>query len=100
MQTSITPEELADMGAVTILHVHKKPAYDEDTVVIPGAAWRDPATIDDWAPGLAPDLNIYKDRDRPVVCYCVRGHEVSQGAGEELRRLGIDARYLEGGIDG
>ena len=43
---------------------------------------------------------MYKDGDRPVVCYCVRGHEVSQGACEELRRLGIDARYLEGGIDG
>ena len=100
MQTSITPEELADMGDVTILDVRKKSAYDEDTVVIAGPAWRDPATIDDWAPGLAGDLNVYKDGDRPVVCYCVRGHEVSQGASEELRRLGIDARYLEGGIDG
>ena len=38
MQTSITPEELADMGDVTILDVRKKPAYDEDTVVIAGAA--------------------------------------------------------------
>ncbi|MEE3050627.1 MAG: hypothetical protein VX535_03445 [Pseudomonadota bacterium] len=42
------------------------------------------------APGLTGNLNVYKDGDRPVVCYCVRGHEVSQGAGEELRRLGID----------
>ena len=99
MQTSITPEELADMDDVTILDVRKKPAYDEDTVVIAGAAWRDPVTIDDWAPGLAGDLNVYKDGDRPVVSYCVRGHEVSQGASEELRRLGNDARYLEGGID-
>ena len=88
------------MDDVTILDVRKKPAYDEDTVVIARTAWRDPATIDDWAPGLTGDLNVYKDGDRPVVCYCVRGHEVSQGAGEELRRLGIDARYLEGGIDG
>ncbi len=67
MQTSITPEELADMGDVTILDVRKKPAYDEDTVVIARAAWRDPATIDDWAPGLTGDLNVYKDGDRPVV---------------------------------
>ena len=58
MQTSITPKELADMGDVTILDVRKKPAYDEDTVVIAGAAWRNPATIDDWAPGLAGDLNV------------------------------------------
>ena len=46
------------------------------------------------------DLNVYKDGDRSVVCYYVRGYEVSQGASEELRRLGIDARYLEGNIDG
>ena len=39
MQTSITSEELADMGDVTILDVRKKPAYDEDTVVIAGPAW-------------------------------------------------------------
>jgi rhodanese-related sulfurtransferase len=53
------------------------------------------------APGLTGNLNVYKDGDRPVVYYCVRGHEISQGAGEELRRLGIDTRrYLEGGIDG
>ena len=38
MQTSITSEELADMGDVTILDVRKKPAYDEDTVVIAGPA--------------------------------------------------------------
>ena len=100
MQTSITPEELADMGDVTILDVRKKPAYDEDTVVIAGPAWRDPATIDDWASELVGDLNVDKDRDWPVVCYWVRGHEVSQGASEELRRLGIDARYLDGSIDG
>ena len=100
MQTSTTSEELADMGDVTILDVRKKPAYDEDTVVITGAAWRDPATIDDWVPGLAGDLNMDKDGDRPVVCYYVRDHEVSQEASEHLRRLGIDARYLEGGIDG
>jgi Fe-Mn family superoxide dismutase len=99
MQTSITLGELADMDDVTILDGRKKPAYDEDTVVITGATWRDPATIDDWAPGLAGDLNV-DGWDRPVGCYYVRGHEVSQGTNEELRRLGSDARYLEGGIDG
>lgn len=91
MPTSITVKELADLSDVTILDVRKKPAYDDDTVVIAGATWRDPAMIDDWGDDVA--------RDRPVVCYCVHGHEVSQGASEKLRRLGFDARYLEGGID-
>ena len=35
---------------------------------------------------------------RPVVAYCVHGHEVSQGAAASLRRAGIKAAYLEGGI--
>ncbi len=91
MQTLITVKELADLSDVTILDVRKKPAYDDDSVVIAGATWRDPARLDDWGGDMA--------RDRPVVCYCVHGHEVSQGASEELRRLGIDARYLEGGIE-
>ncbi len=95
MQTSITPEELADLSEVTILDVRKPLAYDEDTVVIAGATWRDPAKIDEWSG----DLDVDKDGDRPVVCYCVHGHEVSQGAAAALRDLGIDARYLEGGIE-
>ena len=48
---------------------------------------------------MAGDLNVYKDGDRPVVCYCVHGHEVSQGAAAAIRDLGIDARYLKGGIE-
>ena len=91
MPTSITVTELAELGDVTILDVRKKPAYDDDTVVINRATWRDPAKIDDWGGDLA--------RDRPVVCYCVHGREVSQGASQALRRSGFDARYLEGGIE-
>ena len=91
MPTSISPEELADLNDATILDVRKKPAYDEDTDVIAGATWRDPAMLDDWGPGLA--------GGGAVVCYCVHGHELSQGAAAALRDLGIDARYLEGGFD-
>ena len=35
---------------------------------------------------------------RPVVVYCVHGHEVGQNAAKALRAAGIDATYLEGGI--
>ena len=92
MQTSITPKELAGLSGVTILDVRKRPAYDEDDSVITGAIWRDPAMIGDWGGKL--------DQDRPVVCYCVHGQEVSQDAAAALRGLGIDDRYLEGGIGG
>jgi hypothetical protein len=37
-------------------------------------------------------------RGRPVVVYCVHGHEVSQGAAAALAAIGVEARYLEGGI--
>jgi hypothetical protein len=38
--------------------------------------------------------------DRPVVAYCVHGHEVSQSVVQALRGAGIDASYLAGGIAG
>ena len=37
---------------------------------------------------------------KAVVVYCVRGHEVSQGAAAALNEAGIAARYLEGGFEG
>ena len=43
MKTSITVKQLAEQSNVTILDVRKKPAFDEDTVIIAGAQWRDPA---------------------------------------------------------
>jgi hypothetical protein len=37
---------------------------------------------------------------RAVVVYCVYGHEASQEAATALRSGGVDARYLEHGIEG
>ncbi len=37
-------------------------------------------------------------RDRPVAVYCVYGFQVSGDAVAELRRRGVDARVLSGGI--
>jgi hypothetical protein len=34
-----------------------------------------------------------------VICCCVHGHEVSQGAAASLRARGFDAAYLAGGIE-
>ena len=59
---------------------------------IVGAIRRDPEAIDSWRQEL-PDA-------RAVVVYCGHGHDVSQGAASALRSVGIDARYLEGGIAG
>jgi rhodanese-related sulfurtransferase len=37
---------------------------------------------------------------RPVVAYCVRGHEVSREAARSLARAGHNAAFLEGGLEG
>ena len=37
---------------------------------------------------------------RPVVLYCAKGHEIGQGLTTTLRVLGVDACFLEGGMQG
>lgn len=74
-----------------LIDVRRKPAYDADTAIIPGAAWRDPDDVDRWSADL--------DAANPIVAYCVHGHEVSQNVARALRSRGYDARFLEGGID-
>jgi rhodanese-related sulfurtransferase len=96
MTISIEATELSALMAANetllVLDVRKLPAYEEDDSIIAGADWRDPARIDEWGPSV--------DATGPVICYCVHGHEVSQGASATLRARGLDARYLIGGIDG
>ena len=60
------------------------------TDMLPGARFLAPEAIDDWAGDLA--------RDKPVIVYCVYGFQVSGDAAAELRRRGLDARTLSGGI--
>jgi Fe-Mn family superoxide dismutase len=57
--------------------------------VLPGAAWRDPQKVAEWA---------HEFRDRPVIAYCLYGFQVSQNAAAALRQHGIAASSLAGGI--
>ena len=75
-----------------VLDVRRAGVYEEATTQLPGAAWRDPADMAQWAKDLP--------HDRPVTVYCVYGHEVSRATAMRLRAVGLDARYLIGGIDG
>ena len=77
-------------AAPLMVDVRRTPTFAEATQMIPGAIRRAPEEIEAWS-GEIP-------RDRPVVVYCVQGHEVSQNAAARLREAGVDARYLEGGI--
>jgi len=75
-----------------VIDVRRGPAFLESEATISGALRRDPEQARAWAKSL-PSANA-------VVVYCVRGHEVSQGAAAALSEAGIAARYLEGGFEG
>ncbi len=95
MDAAITPFELKQRLAAfpppTLVDVRRQPAFEQDPEIIAGALRRLPETVDAWAAGIEPW--------RPVVVYCVRGHEVGQGACAALRARGLDARYLAGGLE-
>jgi superoxide dismutase, Fe-Mn family len=82
---------LDELAGVTLLDVRRAAAYQQAAEVIEGAEWRDPANVDQWSLSL-PD-------GKPVVVYCVHGHEVSRAAALRLKAAGISARFLRGGIE-
>ncbi|NJN40244.1 MAG: sulfurtransferase [Gammaproteobacteria bacterium] len=92
---SIDPQALYGLvgtpGAPLVVDVRKQAAFDADPRVVPGAIRRFHDAVEGWAPAL--------DRGRPIVAYCVHGHQISQGVADQLRGLGFDARILAGGVE-
>ena len=82
---------LASATPPLVLDVRRAPTFEQADELIAGAVWRDPERIDEWSEGLDPA--------RPVIVYCVHGHQVSQGCSRKLRELGLEATFLEGGIE-
>ncbi len=74
-----------------IVDVRRKEAFDSSDRMIASAEWRDHQRGAVWATDLPPDA--------VVVVYCVHGHEVSQDADAALCSVGVDALFLEGGIE-
>jgi rhodanese-related sulfurtransferase len=95
MERTITCSALREAAAsgakIVLLDVRRRPAFDADPGLIPGAVWKDPEQAGTWAAGLSQDV--------PVIAYCVHGHEVSRGVVDRLRALGIKAALLEGGFE-
>jgi len=87
--SSVTQDHLA--GAA-LVDVRRAGVFEQATKMVPGATWRDPAQVAQWSRDLP--------ADRPVVVYCVYGHEVGRATALRLRAAGVDARFLRGGIDG
>jgi rhodanese-related sulfurtransferase len=76
--------------APVLLDVRRSADYTANPQTIAGARWCDPENIDRWVKDLP--------SDRPIVLYCVKGGPVSQSAVDRLRREGLDAAWVEGGL--
>ncbi len=83
---------VAERAGTVLLDVRRAGVFEQAATLIPGARWCDPAAVALWAAELP--------ADRRVVVYCVYGHEVGRATALRLRAAGVQARYLEGGIDG
>jgi len=82
---------LRSAQAPLLVDVRRKQAYLAASDKLPGALRRDPETVTGWADQLP--------RSSRVVVYCAHGREVSQRAAQVLASRGIEASYLEGGIE-
>jgi rhodanese-related sulfurtransferase len=93
MAKSISPQDLrkalSGTNAPTVIDVRRKVDY-QPADKIDGAIRMDPEEIEDWVKDLPAGT--------PTVVYCVRGGSVSQGVADHLKRKGIQAVFLEGGL--
>lgn len=95
MDVSITPPVLRKAreaaAPMLVIDVRRQAAYQSATDMVAGALRRDPAAISAWADELPPAASI--------AVYCVHGHEVSQNTAKTLRERGLNAQFVEGGLD-
>ena len=95
MPRKISPEQLIPLIGTAdcpiVVDVRREQAFRSSPTRIAGAIWRDHMAAADWARDLP--------AGRPVVVYCVHGHNVSALAASLLAADGIDVSVLEGGIE-
>lgn len=95
MDASISPKQLQDERKSAhppiVIDVRREQAFSAAPDMISGALRRDPATVETWAKELSSAAR--------VVVYCVHGHEVSQNAAQSLRNCGLQAQFVEGGLE-
>jgi rhodanese-related sulfurtransferase len=95
-QPSISQQDLyARLGSAAspiIIDVRRAADFSTAESLVSSAFHRSPEEVERWRHDLP--------SGRPIVAYCVRGHQVSQGVTAALRAAGVDAVYLDGGITG
>ena len=94
MSSCLSPHQLQsrllDAPPLALIDVRKVPARQASGQMIAGSVQCLHDQVDHWGPKIT----------GAVVVYCVHGHEVSQGVCAALSAIGVDAVYLEGGIEG
>jgi rhodanese-related sulfurtransferase len=92
---TITPATLATTlgraNAPLILDVRREAKFAESARIVCGAVRCTPEQVEAFARSQTP---------RPVVVYCVYGHNVSEDAVAQLNQAGWTAQRLAGGIEG
>jgi rhodanese-related sulfurtransferase len=95
MARKITPEQLilliGTAACPLVVDVRREQVFRSSPTRIAGAIWRDHMASAGWSRDLP--------AGRPVVVYCVHGHNVSALAASLLAAEGVDVSVLEGGIE-
>ena len=95
MPRKISSEQLIPLigtaACPVVVDVRRDQAFRSSPTRIAGGIWRGHLASADWSRELPPG--------RPVVVYCVHGHNVSALAASLLAAEGIDVSVLEGGIE-
>ncbi|MDD5330579.1 MAG: rhodanese-like domain-containing protein [Sulfuricella sp.] len=95
MDRSISPanlKKLLNSTIVVLLDVRRKSDLDASREKLLGATWCDPEQLEEWADKIP--------KYREVVLYCVRGGSVSNTVVDALQERGVQARFIEGGLEG
>ncbi len=93
MDRTITPDTLkTELPGKFVLDVRRSDDLAASTEQLAGAHWKDPSQIAEWADSLP--------KDQDIVLYCVRGGGVSNSVVDALQAKGLNARFIEGGIEG
>ena len=91
MERTFKPLGLALAGK-HLIDVRRKEDREASPEQLPGATWHDPSDIAHWTESLP--------KDKEIVLYCVRGGSVSNSVVDALQAQGLNARFIEGGIEG
>ncbi len=83
---------LANKDNVCILDARLQRDFEDSEYTLPNSVWKDPLKIDQWIDTIP--------KDQKVVIYCVHGRNISESVTERLVSEGIDASFIESGIEG